>query len=221
MPESMTDTKTTLSDMKKMVDDFLTERDWYQFHNPRTDSVGLVIEAGELLAPFLFAKPGMGGRDVLASKKTEVGDELSDVLVWLFCIALVNKFSLTTLLSSALPGSLFDEDKTTLEDLKKIVSREYRGYATPERAVRAVVVTATAYFEFLLKQSQDDFGYDGIQKYRSEVEHLYVQVFLAVLHFAIEADLDLSHVFQTKMEKNRKKYPIEKSKGTSLKYNEL
>ncbi len=221
MPESMADTKTTLSDMKKMVDDFLIERDWYQFHNPKTDSVGLVIEAGELLTPFLFAKPGMGGRDILACKKTEVGDELSDVFVWLFCIALVNKFSLTRLLCSAFPGSSFDEDKTTLENLKKIVSREYRGYGTPERAVRAIVVAATAYFELFLKQSQDDLGYDVIENHRNASEHVYVQVFLAALHFAIEADLDLSHVFQTKMEKNREKYPVEKSKGTSLKYNEL
>ena len=61
----MTDTQTTIFECKKAVDSFLIERDWHQFHSPKIDSIGLVVEAGELLELFLFCQPNDGGQRVL------------------------------------------------------------------------------------------------------------------------------------------------------------
>ena len=45
----MNDGNTTLAELKTIVEDFVSERDWSQFHNPKNLSMALAIEAGELM----------------------------------------------------------------------------------------------------------------------------------------------------------------------------
>jgi dCTP diphosphatase len=46
-------------------------------------------------------------------------------------------------------------------------------------------------------------------------------VFGYTLDFAARLDIDITQAYLRKMEKNRDKYPIEKSKGNHKKYTEL
>ncbi len=41
----MNDHETTVSAMKKFVQDFVAERDWQQFHDPENLSTSMAIEA--------------------------------------------------------------------------------------------------------------------------------------------------------------------------------
>ena len=45
----MNDRSTTITELKKIVEDFVNERDWSQFHNPKNLSMALAIEASELM----------------------------------------------------------------------------------------------------------------------------------------------------------------------------
>ena len=36
-----------------LADQFLKDRDWWQFHNPKNDSINLVVEVGELAELFI------------------------------------------------------------------------------------------------------------------------------------------------------------------------
>lgn len=77
----MNDTTTTLSHLKKQVDDFVKERDWYQFHTPKNISMGLSIEAAELMELFLY------GEDIQPGKEKAVAHEMVDVLWWLLSLS--------------------------------------------------------------------------------------------------------------------------------------
>ena len=51
----MSDQETTVADLRRIVADFVTARDWEQFHSPKNLSMALAIEAGELMEHFQWA----------------------------------------------------------------------------------------------------------------------------------------------------------------------
>jgi NTP pyrophosphatase (non-canonical NTP hydrolase) len=61
-------------DMKKMVSEFIDERDWERYHRPKDIAMALSIESGELMELFLWDRePDIG----------EIRDEVADVLFFL------------------------------------------------------------------------------------------------------------------------------------------
>ena len=46
------DATTTVAELRKIVADFVAERDWSQFHSPKNVSMALAIEAAELMEHF-------------------------------------------------------------------------------------------------------------------------------------------------------------------------
>src|SRR5947199_7242717 len=80
----MPDTTTTLAVLRDAVRRFAAERDWEQFHSPKNLSMGLAVEAAELMEHFLWV-------DVEESRKVvddsvrlgEVADEIADVACYL------------------------------------------------------------------------------------------------------------------------------------------
>lgn len=59
------------------------------------------------------------------------------------------------------------------------------------------------------------------KKKREHIEEELADVLFFVLRFAQMNDIDLNHALETKIKKNAEKYPIQLSKGTNKKYNEL
>src|SRR4051812_16374392 len=80
---ALTDSATTLADLKARVLAFVRERDWEQFHSPKNLSMALAAEAGELMEPFLWATSDQS--KLLVSdplKRQKIADELADVIVY-------------------------------------------------------------------------------------------------------------------------------------------
>ena len=65
---------------------FRDERDWKQFHNPKDMAISLVLESTELLEHFQW-KNEAEISEHLDAKRSEVADELSDVLYWVILMA--------------------------------------------------------------------------------------------------------------------------------------
>ena len=62
---------------------FVSERNWQQFHTPENLAKGISIEAAELLELFQWSEP---------SDLSEVRDELADVIT--YCLLLADKYDL-------------------------------------------------------------------------------------------------------------------------------
>ena len=75
----MTDAQTTIAQLREMMEKFVDEREWNQFHNPKNLSIALVAEAAELLELFQWMELE-ASRDLVEKKKKEVADELADVV---------------------------------------------------------------------------------------------------------------------------------------------
>ena len=84
----MSDSSTTIAELRNIVRRFVDERDWRQFHSPKNLSMSLAIEAAELMEHFQWidaAESRAIGSD--AAKLEDVRDELADVLCYLLAIA--------------------------------------------------------------------------------------------------------------------------------------
>lgn len=109
------DSQTTLSELRNIVEEFVCERHWQQFHTPKNISMSLAVEAAELMEHFQWSTPEESS-SLTAEKKAEVGEEMADVFCYL--LAMANQLDLD--LSSSL------KNKMVKNRLKYPVD-EYRG----------------------------------------------------------------------------------------------
>jgi NTP pyrophosphatase (non-canonical NTP hydrolase) len=94
----MSDSSTTLAELRDVVRHFVEERDWRQFHSPKNLSMSLAIEAAELMEHFQWIDSSesraVRGRP---QKLAEIREELADVLC--YALAMANELEID--LSSA------------------------------------------------------------------------------------------------------------------------
>lgn len=84
----MSDNKTTIAELKQLVQHFVAERDWEQFHSPKNLSMALAIEAAELMEHFTWVDlPASRAVAQDPPKLSEVGEELADVFAYSLALA--------------------------------------------------------------------------------------------------------------------------------------
>jgi NTP pyrophosphatase (non-canonical NTP hydrolase) len=72
----------TLDGLRRELRQFVAERDWDQFHNPKNLAMALVAEAGELVEHFQWLTPEQAER-LPPETLSEVELEVADVLLFL------------------------------------------------------------------------------------------------------------------------------------------
>jgi NTP pyrophosphatase (non-canonical NTP hydrolase) len=119
---SAPDSSTTIAELKKLVADFVSERDWSQFHSPKNVSMALAIEAAELMEHFQWLTTEASRRlPDDPAKLAAVGEELADVVG--YSLALANELGLD--LSSAIRAKM-------IKNAEKYPAEAYRGRYGPE-----------------------------------------------------------------------------------------
>jgi NTP pyrophosphatase (non-canonical NTP hydrolase) len=118
----MTDIDTTLADLRRLVEQFVDQRDWHQFHTPKNLAMSLAIEAAELMEHFQW----LGAEQSRAiakqpEKSAAVGEELADVFCYV--LAMANELGLD--LATALR-------KKIRKNEEKYPVPEYRGRFGPD-----------------------------------------------------------------------------------------
>ena len=111
------DSVTTVAQLRQLVEDFVLERDWSQFHTPKNLSMALAIEAAELMEHFQW----ISQEDSIelandAERLAEVGEELADVVA--YALAMANRLGLD--LSGAVQAKM-------VKNAKKYPADEYQG----------------------------------------------------------------------------------------------
>jgi NTP pyrophosphatase (non-canonical NTP hydrolase) len=80
----MADATTPLAILKEAVRQFAAEREWQPFHSPKNLSMGLAVEAAELMEHFLWIDSA-ASREVVNDpvQLGQVADEMADVACYL------------------------------------------------------------------------------------------------------------------------------------------
>ena len=112
------DSRTKIDDLKAKVREFLQERDWEKYHNPKDLAEGISFEAAELLQLFQW----MSQEEVRAftddpSKINRLKAELADVVI--YCLSMANAMNI----------DLTSMVMLKLETNKKNPAKLYRGKA--------------------------------------------------------------------------------------------
>jgi dCTP diphosphatase len=76
----------SLAGLQDAIEAFVAERDWAQFHTPKNLAMGVAIEAAEIMEHFLWSS-GEESRSLTPQKRTEVANEIGDVLIYLLRLA--------------------------------------------------------------------------------------------------------------------------------------
>ena len=82
----MKDQDTTIAEIQQKLLRFNADRHWGQYHSPRNLAMALSVEAGELLALYLWSRDS-GPQPPVSTRAPKVEDEAADVLICLlnFC----------------------------------------------------------------------------------------------------------------------------------------
>lgn len=77
---------TDIAALQRMIRQFVDERDWDQFHNPKDLSISLALEAAEVMEHFQW-KNEAEMRTHVVDHKAAVAEEVADVLYWVLLLA--------------------------------------------------------------------------------------------------------------------------------------
>ena len=118
----MSDEKTVVAELRRLVADFVARRDWGQFHSPKNLAMSLAIEAAELMEHFQWLTTDESRRvGDRPERLAEVAEELADVLC--YALALANELDID--LAAAVRGKLAKNER-------KYPVEKYRGRYGPD-----------------------------------------------------------------------------------------
>lgn len=81
----ISDAEISISQLKKLVFDFVEDRKWWKFHTPKNLAISISIEAAELLEHFQWFEKGK--KTLTKADLQMVEEELSDVLAYILSLS--------------------------------------------------------------------------------------------------------------------------------------
>lgn len=91
--------------------------------------------------------------------------------------------------------------------------RDWDKFHSPENLAKSISIEAGELLEC--------FQWDGENYNKEEVLEELADVFTYAIQMAMKLGVDPEDIITKKLEKTKKKYPVEKAKGVSTKYNKL
>ena len=76
----------SIDELRNRVNNFVTERDWAQFHTPKNLAMAMIVEAAELVEQFQWDTP-QESMLLTPEKREAISHELADTFVYLLRIA--------------------------------------------------------------------------------------------------------------------------------------
>ncbi len=104
----MRDKTTTVAELIKLVDDFVAERRWEPFHDPKNLSASIAIEAAELMEHFQWHRSDQLDsvrEDPQALK--EIRSELADVVAYVLSFASTMEIDISAALEEKMKQNAF------------------------------------------------------------------------------------------------------------------
>jgi len=114
-----TDANTNIEYLVSQVREFLQERDWQKYHNPKDLAESICVEAAELLQLFQWmSREEVCAFKDISSNVERLKEELADVVI--YCLSMTNAMDID------LTSTVIDKLK---RNRKKYPSKLYRGKA--------------------------------------------------------------------------------------------
>jgi len=121
---------------------------------------------------------------------------------------------------------MMENQINTIEDLyMKVIEfrdlRDWKQFHNPKDLAISLSIEASELLEIFQWKSQAEIMDMLDSQVKTKIEEEAADIMIYLLTFCHEASIDLAAVVSDKLEKNDKKYPVSKAKGSSKKYNQL
>jgi NTP pyrophosphatase (non-canonical NTP hydrolase) len=94
---NMSDTSTSVDELRELLRVFVAARQWERFHNPKNLAMSLAIETAELMEHFQWLTPEEAGKAIADPAQREaICDEVADCLAYILSIANTLDIDLST-----------------------------------------------------------------------------------------------------------------------------
>lgn len=119
-------------------------------------------------------------------------------------------------------NNLNTEMNKNFKEIKELIlqfrdDRDWKQYHTIKDLLIGMNIEVGELQELFLWKSDDDIK----QIPKSNIENEIADIFIFLIYICDEFDIDLDRAIRKKLKLNNEKYPVEKSKGSNKKYNEL
>ena len=105
------------------------------------------------------------------------------------------------------------KEKTLTRIRKFTEDRHWEKFHSPANLAKSISIEASELLEC--------FQWDGQNYNKEEVCEELADVFTYCIQMAMKLEVKPEEIIMKKLEKTKKKYPVEKAKGVSTKYNKL
>ena len=114
----MSDKETMINELKSLIESFVDERDWKQFHSPKNLAMSISIEAAELMELFQWLSLDEAKEVMKAGElRDNAIDEIADVMIYALAFCQRNNIDVT------------DAIKQKMEkNVRKYPPEEYKGH---------------------------------------------------------------------------------------------
>jgi phosphoribosyl-ATP pyrophosphohydrolase len=110
--------------------------------------------------------------------------------------------------------------KLTAEIIKFRDERNWQQFHNPKDVALSLVLEATELLEHFQWKNNDEIS-SHAEKSSHEIGEELADILYWVLLMSHDLKIDISSALENKLEKNKAKYPINLSKGNSIKYNKF
>lgn len=114
--------------------------------------------------------------------------------------------------------------KVTNELIKKIVAfrdaRDWKQFHNPKDMALSLVLEASEVMEHFQWKGKEEMN-KYVVEHKEDIGEELADVLYWILLMGHDFNIDVLHALEKKLEKNKKKYPVEKAKGSAKKYTEL
>jgi len=83
---------SNLNELKNVIKEFVNERDWGKFHNPKNLSMSIAIESAELMEIFQWKSIEESVNKLSSEDIDNIKDEVADVMI--YCLSLCNQLDI-------------------------------------------------------------------------------------------------------------------------------
>jgi len=110
----MNDKQTNIQEMKDFVQKFVKDREWNQFHNAKSLSIAIAVEAAELMEHFMWCTNEEANK-IMEDNRQEIETEVADIMITLLCLC--NAYNVD-LASAAERKMVINKEKYPVEKAK-------------------------------------------------------------------------------------------------------
>jgi len=188
---------------------FLTDRNWWQFHSPKNDTMNVLVESCELLEHFNTHE------QVTESNSTPVAKEMADVLFASIICAQVNSVDIAYEIGKLSGNSELHDTVSSYNELYELILNDpakfgMNRHATAREVVLSLVVQARMLSDYFIWYTCEQ-SIEIAQKKKVAIGQHLALILSHLILLSDKAGIDLPEEYKTKMRANASKYPTNTS----------